>query len=381
VTVVDLVVIVFVVGLASWGFRQGALIGVSSLVGFAIGTMIGTRLAGAILEQGAQSPYTPLFGLVGGLAIGAATSEVTMAIGIRVRKRFTSRTAHRVDGSLGAVLFGTFALAIIWIGAAAVQQARVSPELSSAVRKSALVQQLNAALPPSGPVLGALRTVDPFPSISGPAAGVDDADPGVINDPEIRAASNSVVRVIGSACGFGVQGSGWVVSPDLVVTNAHVAAGTDEISVQSNFANPVFSRVVWFDPVNDLALLAAPGLGLAPIPYEGGETEKVSGAVLGYPEDGPFDAQPARIGTTENVYSRDIYEKGPVRRPMTAFRAVVRHGNSGGPIVDERGIARATVFASSVNRPGEGYAVPIEQLHEALQQVNTTVPVGTGPCT
>ena len=134
------------------------------------------------------------------------------------------------------------------------------------------------------------------------------------------------------------------------------------------------------DPVNDLALLAAPGLVAPPIPYEGGETENVQGAVLGFPENGPYDVQPARIGTTANVLSRDIYDQGPIRRRMSAFRANVRHGNSGGPLVDDRGVVRAVVFASSVEREGEGYGVPIETLTEALRQVNTTVPVSTGAC-
>lgn len=377
----DIVIVVFVVGLAFWGFRQGALIGVSSLAGFVVGTLIGTRVAGALLSQGSESPYAPLFGLIGGIAIGAATSEVTMAIGFRMRKRFTSRRAHRVDGSVGAVLFAAFALGIVWLGAAAVQQSRMVPELAAAVRQSSVVQQLNASLPPSGPVLGAIARIDPFPAISGPAAGVDDADPRVASDPDIRQAGASVVRVVGSACGYGVEGSGWVAATDLIVTNAHVVAGQTDTTVQAG-GNGALTRatVVYFDPVNDLALLAAPGLGLPPIPYQGGETENVQGAVLGYPENGPFDAAAARIGTTGSVLSRDIYDKGPVQRRMVAFRADVRHGNSGGPVVDEQGVVRAVVFAKSLDHDGEGYGVPISILSDALRQVNTTVAVGTGPC-
>ncbi len=377
----DLIAIVFVVGLAFWGFRQGALIGVSSLAGFVVGTLIGMRIAGAVLSQGSESPLAPLFGLIGGIAIGAATSEVTTAIAYRVRGRFTSLTAHRVDGSVGAVLFAAFALGVVWIGAATLQQSRVASGLATAARRSTVVKQLNATLPPSGPVLGALARIDPFPSVSGPAAGVDAPDPAVASDPDIRAAGRSVVRVVGSACGYGVEGSGWVAASDLVVTNAHVVAGEVDTSVQVGGQGvPVRASVVWFDPVSDIALLATPGLGLPPIPYEGGDTENVSGAVAGYPENGPFDVQAARIGTTASVVSRDIYERGPVTRRMTAFRANVRHGNSGGPVIDERGVVRAVVFAKSLDRGGEGYGVPISVLADALRRANTTVAVSTGPC-
>lgn len=377
----DFVVIAFVVGLAFWGFRQGALIGVSSLAGFVIGALIGMRLAGAVLPQGSESPYAPLFGLIGGIAIGAATSEVAMVIAYRVRSRFTSLTARRVDGAAGALLFTAFALGIVWIGAAALQQSRVASDLATAARRSTVVRQLNATLPPSGPVMGALARIDPFPSVRGPAAGVGEPNQAVVSDPEIAAAGRSVVRVVGSACGYGVEGSGWVAANDLVVTNAHVVAGEVDTSVQAGGQGAsVRATVVWFDPVNDIALLYTPGLGLAPLPFEDGDTENVSGAVLGYPENGPFDMQAARIGKTDSVVARDIYDHGPVTRRMTAFRADVRHGNSGGPVVDERGVVRAVVFAKSLDRDGEGYGVPISVLNDALKRVNPTVAVSAGPC-
>ncbi|MBJ7347962.1 MAG: MarP family serine protease [Thermoleophilaceae bacterium] len=380
-TTLDIVIIGFVAALAVWGFRQGAVIGVSSLAGFVGGTLLGTRLAGAVLTQGSQSPYTPIFGLIGGLVIGIAVSELTLSVGFQFRQRFTSRTAHRIDGSLGAVLLGAFALGIIWIGAAAVSQSRLSEQIQQTVRKSTVVRKLNATLPSSGGLLNALARVDPFPVISGPSADVSAPDPVVAGDPDIAAVSDSVVRVVGTACGYGIEGSGWVASTNLVVTNAHVVAGQVDTQVQVPNGATFNAPVVWFDPTNDLALLAVPGLGLAPIPYQEGDAEGVSGAVLGYPENGPFDVQPARVGKTANVLSRDIYDAGPIQRQMTAFRANVRHGNSGGPFVDENGVVRATVFAKSLDHDGEGYGVPISQLTSALTQANSTVTVSTGPCT
>lgn len=380
-TTLDLVLVMFVVVLAVWGFRQGALIGISSLVGFLGGTLIGTRIAAAVLAEGSQSPYAPLFGLAGGLAFGAFVAEVTMTLGYRFRSRFTSSSARRVDGSLGAVLFGTFALAIVWIGAAAVSQSRVSPDFASAVRQSKVVQQLNGALPPSGPVLGALARIDPFPSINGPAAGVDAPNAQTVSDPEIQAAGQSVVRVVGTACGYGVTGSGWVAGNDVIATNAHVVAGMSDVAIEvGGEGAPIAAGVIWFDPVNDLALLAVPGLGLPVLPLDAGDAEGTAGAVLGYPESGPYDVQPARVGQSATVFSRDIYEGGPIQRRMVAFRALVRHGNSGGPLVDENGIVRAVVFAKALDREGEGFGVPVSIVSDALSRAVVSQPVGTGPC-
>jgi S1-C subfamily serine protease len=201
-------------------------------------------------------------------------------------------------------------------------------------------------------------------------------------DPEVRAATRSTVRVLGTACGLGIEGSGWVAAPGLVVTNAHVVAGEHDTTVQPLGAGPRYdAHAVWFDPRNDIAILRANGISsLTPLRQKVNAPSGASGAVIGYPENGPLDVEPARIGPTITALSQDAYGRGPLRRKITTLRGLVRSGNSGGPLVDGDGRVLTTIFASSV-RGGEraGYGVPDSVVTEALAKAHG--PVGTGPCT
>lgn len=382
-TLVDLIIIGFVAMLAAWGFRQGAVMGVSSLVGFMSGVYLGTRLANSLLEGGNASPYAPLFALAAALILGTVVAELSVALGFRLRVKFTSHTARRVDGTLGAVLLGAFGLMIVWVGAAALNQTRMADDLRTNVRRSALIKELNAVLPPSGPLLSAISRIDPVPSISGPSTNVAAPDPGTAGDPDVRAAAYSTVRVLGTACGYGVEGSGWVAAPGLIVTNAHVVAGQADTTVQPGGSGPSFSATtVWFDSRNDLALLSAPAISVMPLAMIPGTEKGTSAAIIGYPLNGALTISSARIGGTQSAISDDIYGNGPITRKMTSFRGLVRQGNSGGPLVDADGRVRSTVFASqsgSDNR--RGYGVPGTIIRDALDQVNPGVPVSTGACT
>jgi S1-C subfamily serine protease len=235
-------------------------------------------------------------------------------------------------------------------------------------------------LPPSGPILQALARFDPFPSIRGPSADVPPPNAKIARDPQVRAAGRSVVRVLGTACGLGVQGSGWIAGDGLVVTNAHVVAGQDDTTIQLGGEDPSLdAQAVWYDPRNDLAILRAPGLGGAPALRLHVDAEPgTSAAVLGFPENGPYDVQPARLGSTETVITQDAYGRGPVRRAITSLRGLVRHGNSGGPVVDGRGRVLATVFAAASGRHRTGYGVPDSIVRRALDRLRGEV--DTGPC-
>jgi S1-C subfamily serine protease len=198
----------------------------------------------------------------------------------------------------------------------------------------------------------------------------------------VRAATRSTVRVLGTACGLGIEGSGWVAAPGLVVTNAHVVAGETDTTVQPLGNGPRYNATaVWFDPKNDVAILKASGVANLPtLRLNTNASASTSGAVIGYPENGPLDIEPARIGPTIVALSQDAYGRGPLRRKITTLRGLVRSGNSGGPVVDGAGRVLTTVFASSVAR-GEkaGYGVPDSVVQEALASAHG--PVGTGPCT
>jgi S1-C subfamily serine protease len=382
-SMLDWTIILGVVVFAAWGFRQGAVIGVSSLIGFVGGTLVGVNVAGRLLENGNDSPYTPLLALAAALLVGGILAEIALLIGYRLRVRFTTLGARRIDGAIGAVLLAAFAIGVVWVGAAAITQSRANKNLRREIRTSAVVKQLNALLPPSTGVLDALSRIDPVPQINGPAPNVSAPDSAVARDPDVQRAAQSTVRVIGSACGYGIEGSGWIASTGIVVTNAHVVAGEVDTTVQlMGEGAQIVAQPIWFDAKNDLSILYAPGL-IAPSLELVSETEKgTSGAVIGYPLNGPLDIQPARIGATSTVVSDDIYGGGPITRRMTTFRGTVRHGNSGGPIVDEAGRVRTTVFAAkSDSDNSRGYGVPGPQIAEALAAADINRPVSTGGCT
>lgn len=382
-TLIDWSIILFVLALGGWGFRQGAVIGISSLVGFLAGTYIGTNLAGKLLENGNESPYTPLFALAVALVVGAIVAELTLTLGFRVRILFTSHVARRIDGAMGAVLLASFALGIVWVGAAAVVQSRGSSNLRRNIKSSAVVKQLNTLLPPTGPLLSALARIDPVPQINGPAANVAAPDPAVAIDPDVVRAAQSTVRLLGTACGYGVEGSGWVAAPGLIVTNAHVIAGQSDTVVQPGGVGPTYPATpLWFDAKNDLAIVGTPGIGAPPLPVIPVSEKGQSAAIIGYPGNGPLDIRPARLGPTQQVISTNIYGSGPITRSMTALRGTVRHGNSGGPVVDADGNVRSVIFAASASGDSRrGYGIPGKVVTAALGQVDATRRVSTGACT
>jgi S1-C subfamily serine protease len=177
----------------------------------------------------------------------------------------------------------------------------------------------------------------------------------------VRGARASVVRIVGTACGLGIEGSGWVAGPDLVVTNAHVVAGEADTVVEPHGASPGLpAHAVAFDPHDDIAILRVPGLREPTLPLAADPRPGTAAAIMGYPQDGPFDIEPGRIGQTSVVSTEDAYGNGPVLRRITSLRGRVRPGNSGGPMVDTTGHVVATVFAAIVGSSGGegGFAVP-----------------------
>ena len=381
-TGLDWIIVGLVLLLALFGWAQGFLAGALALVGLAVGAFIGTRIGPLVLPEGAHSPYAPLFGLLGALLVGGLLSGLFETFGGRLR-RGLSRVpgVSAADGLLGAVLVACAGLVVVWIlGAFAVQ--RGGYQLREEVRRSSILQRLNTILPPSGPLLNSLRRLDPFPRVDGPIVEVAPPRRGVARAARVADAAGSVVKVLGTACGLGVEGSGWVAGRELVVTNAHVVAGERDtrVLVRGEGAG-LDAEAVWFDPRNDLAILRVPGLdapalALAPTPRSG-----TSAAILGFPLNGPYDIRPGRIGSTRTVIASDAYGRGPVRRPMTSLRGNVRSGNSGGPMVDSGARVLTTVFAATTRGPRGGYGVPNSVVRRALGRIGGTgTPVSTGPC-
>ena len=382
-TGLDWAIVGFTALLGFYGYQQGFIVGAMALAGFALGAFLGTRLAPLVLHRGSHSPYAPLLGLAGALLVGSLFANALELLGSRVRADRV-RGLRVLDGLMGAALTACVALGIAWIVGAVALDASNSTPLRSEIRNSEILRALDKVLPPSGPVLDALARIDPLPSVRGPAATVPAPTRAILSSPGLRRAGSSVVRVYGMACGLGVEGSGWVVRPGLIATNAHVVAGEDHTEVQVRGVGPdLTAQVVGFDIHDDIAVLRVPGLHLAPLRLASSAPSGTEVAILGYPLDGAFNVQPGRLGQTETVRTQDAYGEGNVQRSITPLRGRIRPGNSGGPAVDRRGRVMATVFAAitGTKRPG-GFAIPnrlvVAQVRAA--RARRLRPVVTGRC-
>ncbi len=379
VTAVDIVIVVFAAGFGAIGFARGFLVGALSLAGFVGGAWLGTRLAPEILPDGSESPYAAVFALLGALLGGTIIAAGTEGLGERVRSTIRAPGFGVLDGLLGTVLSVAVALGIVWVFGVVALQTPGAREFRREIQRSAILKELNRILP-SESLLNTLARFDPFPRIDGPEVDVTAPRAAVARDPEVRAAGDSVVRILGTACGLGVSGSGWVAGDGLVVTNAHVVAGEEDTVVQLEGMGPrMDATVVAFTVRDDVAVLRVPGLSAPALRFSPDVERGEQGAVLGFPLNGSYDVRPARVGGTRSVLSQDAYGRGPVQRRITAFRGEVQPGNSGGPLVDRAGRVAATVFAKATGAgPEGGYGVPNDIVQRALRRADG--PVDTGPC-
>ncbi len=377
-SLVDWVIVAFVAVLAVWGFRQGLIVGVLGLGGLVIGVILGSRAAPLLLEGGSGSPYAPLFALLGGLLGGTLALGIAVSVGDGVRSAAVRGPLGRIlDGAGGAILIAAVGVALVWIAGAAYLYSAAPGPLRDEVRGSTLLAEVNGVLPPSGPLIEALYKIDPFPRVAASPGPVQAPDAGIGADPEVRSSARSVVRVSGTSCGLGVMGSGWVVAPGLVVTNAHVVAGQRDTEVQTFDGRVTRAVAVAYEPRNDIAVLAAdvalPALGL-----EAGSSVDLPAAVIGYPQDGPLTVTPARAGVRRTLLADDSYGRGPIERQILTLRASVVKGNSGGPLVGPDGRVLGTVFAATTEGPPGGLAVPNRVVASIVNRA--TGRVGTGPC-
>jgi uncharacterized membrane protein required for colicin V production len=376
VSTADWVVLAVVAIAGLYGISTGFLRGAFSLAGFAVGAYLGARLAPQILSDG--SPYVPVIALAGavllgtlmrglaGLLAGALRTSIGVIPGMRLLDRFA--------GLVLGLVAGVF---LCWAIGAVLLYVPGETELRRSVQRSTILSEINEVFPPER-LLEELERVDPIGVFLGPPAIVPPPEKGVARDPDVVRASKSVVRVTGIACGLGVEGSGWVVTPGLVVTNAHVVAGILRPRVDTSGGRAFAATVVAFDVTNDLAVLRVPGLGARPLPVAAAE-RGASIALVGYPRNGPLIRTPARLGGTAEVLSRDAYGRGPVTRQVTAIRGAVEPGSSGGPGIDAQGRVRTTVFARRPRETG-GYGIPIAVVEKVVAQAGAR-PVAATDCT
>lgn len=386
-TWVDLVIVLLVLLMALQGFARGFLVGVMALVGFMGGAFLGSRIAPHLLSGGAHSPYAALFSLGGAVIVGGVLGAIFEGVARRVRRFMWIPGLRLVDGALGAIMTGCIGLGLAWIVGAVLLQAGSQLDLPQSVRhslaRSLILRDLNSALPPSGPILNALGRIDPLPSITGRMADVPAPAVGILHARGVSDAAASVLKILGTACGLGVEGSGWVAGPHLVVTNVHVVAGEVYTYVQVGGVGPTMAaHPIVFDPHNDIAVLSVPGLRAPALTLASKPASGESGAILGFPLNGPFSAQPARLGQTQLTSTTNAYGN-PTVRLISSLRGLVRSGNSGGPLVDGAGQVIGTVFAEITNAPSNepsGLAVPNRIVRQELVKARAGHTVNTEGC-
>ena len=376
----DLFIALFVLLAVLRGARTGFLAGVFSLVGVVVGASVGSRIAASLVPDGANPVYRVGVTLICVVAFAVLGEILARLIGGSLRNRLSHPTSTTLDNIGGGALGLVLSLVLVWAVGVLALQSPPFAGLHPAVEESRILSSLEERMP-AGLLTRAVAELDPLPEIRGPTPDVAPPEKGILSDPDVRSAASRAVRVTGVACGYGVEGSGWVVARNLVVTNAHVVAGEAATRVQpEGVGRALRAEAVLFDEKNDIAVLRVRKLGLTPLPLASPRPGEPA-AVIGFPQNGPLDVRPARTGDTGYVKSGDAYNEALVRRIVTSFRVFVRPGNSGGPAVNADGEVISTIFASRADASNVGYGIPSQVVQRHLRvAAERTEPVSTGGC-
>ena len=361
----DWVVVVVVAIAGLYGFLNGALRGALSLFGFALGAYVGAKLAPGLLRS-EWSPYAPLVALGGALLGGFLLRSLAGLLGSALRSGVSAITGLGALDRVAGLMLGLVAgVALVWAVGAVLLYLPGQSDLRRRVQESEILARINAEFPPDR-LIEALQGVDPLGALVGPPAGVPPAKPGIVKDPDVTTATESVVRVTGVACGLGVEGTGWIAAPGVVVTTAHVVAGVREPRVGRGDGRSSRARIVAFDVANDLAVLRVARLRGTPLEL----ADPVSGvdvALAGFPGNGSLQAVPGRLGATGTIVLENAYGISRRFRSVTTIRANVRAGNSGSPAIDAAGRVRTTVFARRAGDVDGGYGIPTSIVRRAVE--------------
>lgn len=375
-SLVDLLTVAVVGVAALAGWRRGLVAQLISFSGVLIGAIVGSRVAPLFLSGGVESPWVPLASLVGAL-IGAVLLQALMSmLGTTMRARIVPGRFRAFD-SAGGLATGAFVgLGVMWLLAVlAIQQPAVG--LRSQVERSFVMAKLVDHVP-ARTVLAALESLDPLPLLSGvPHASLPEPDPSVIDIDLARSTYPSVVEVVGSSCGISAQGSGWVASNSLVVTNAHVIAGQDDTRVFTPGNQSLRADLVYIDAANDVAVLHVPGLEAPPLTLAERAARGETVVLLGYPRGGPLQAGYATAGRPTKVIAPDALNRSRGFRTVVPLRASVEPGESGGPVINADGDVVSMVFGATQDREGS-VGVPLSAIQEALGSELRSV--SSGPC-
>jgi S1-C subfamily serine protease len=374
VVVVDVLVVIWVALFAVQGAYRGLVAQALSLVGLALGALGGSWIAPKLLSEG--SPWVSIASLVGAIVGAALLGAASTSLAEGPRRFLAFRPGLRaVDAGGGVVLGAALGLGLAWLVAVvAVQQPSLG--FRQDVRQSTILPRLMRAVPPDA-VFQALARFDPFPELTLSGGSLPSPDPSVSQSPGAQAAGAAVVKVHGTACGLGIQGSGWVIRRDLIATNAHVIAGEHDTSVLAPNGQALSAQVVYVDTRNDVALLRVDSLRTAPLAVSADHDYPIDVVLMGYPRDGSLTAVAATAGPPRTVIAPNAYGKHLSARSVVALRGQVQPGDSGGPVVDSDGGVVAMIFGGA-KEGRNGFAVPVSIVRDALPKA--TGPVPSGPC-
>ena len=363
-SLVDLLVAVVVGVSALAGWRRGLVAQLVSFSGVLLGAIVGSRVAPLFLSAGAESPWVPLASLVGAL-IGAVLLQAIMSmLGTSMRARLLPGPMRIVDSAGGLATGAAVGLGVMWLLAVlAIQQPAVG--LRDQVERSFVMARLIDRVP-ARTVLAALESLDPLPLLSGvPHASLPEPDPSVIDIELARATYPSVVKIIGASCGIQAQGSGWVATETLVVTNAHVVAGQRDTRIFVAGGERLRGDLVYMDAANDVAVLHVPGLDAPALPLAIRAARSETVVLLGYPRGGPLQADYATAGRATKVIAPDALNRNRGFRTVVPLRAAVEPGESGGPVINAQGEVVSMIFGSTQDSEGS-VGVPLSAIREAL---------------
>lgn len=392
----DLLLIVLFLSYAVTGYRQGLVVSVLSLGGFLLGAALGMLLL-PVLVRGwdylDDSPVLRAIVLVAGVFVLASIGQtIAIQAGAALRKGIRVRPVQSVDAVLGMVAVVAAVAVLVWFVAGAVRGGAPAP-LARAIGESRLLQGIDSVVPPqTSRLFASFRQVldrEGFPRVfdglqAEPIRPVQAPDGTVVRTPGVTAAADSIVKVTGvaEACNRGQEGSGWVVARERVVTNAHVVAGLGEAVVRIRGTGRSYTgQVVIFDARRDLAVIAVPGLPAAPLPLGADLARGESGVVAGFPLDGPYRLDAARVRAVIDARGADIYGDPGTTREVYSLFATVQPGNSGGPLLSTTGRVVGVIFAKSLDDPRTGYALTLDEASPVLAAAaGASARVDTGAC-
>ena len=386
----DWLLVLLVLAYAVSGYWQGFIAGAFATAGLLLGGLLGLWLAPLLLGEVNKGVWVSVAALFVVLVCATTGQAVLQFAGTRIRSQIRWQPVRALDAFGGAVLSMAAVLVVAWALGVAVSGTKL-PWASTQVRGSVVLDRVNQVMPPDATRalsdFNDLVATSFFPRYLEPFAreriATVNPPPGTVNrDPDVRRAGRSVYKVRGtSSCGRGIEGSGFLYGPGRVMTNAHVVAGVDAPRVLVG-DNEVPAQVVYYNPDVDIAVLAVDGLRAAQLRFAPSAQRGQPAAVLGYPQDGPYDVRGARIRGQQRLRSADIYGEGTVVRGVYSLRALIRPGNSGGPLVSTDGRVLGVVFAASITDDDTGYALTAAQVAQpAASGLTGSSPVDTGECT